>query len=302
MEPLLGAALLLIVYLAVLASTRSEWGILLRLVSRVCALRDQGKPDAAAEVALQAIAAGRTFPWLINLAVEALISAGRYSEALAIPSKVPDAGPADATNPLLVQINLAEAEYNLGRWDAAWDRLRTLDEAAGDLAITAAGLAQQRAWILIHTGRPAEALSSWEQADIDGLPYRYHAEHHFTHAAVLLALGRFEEAEDAALAGADAAVRASSVRNSFFVRARVAAARGDWTQAESFCRAAAAHFYRGQGGDGLLLWGDTLLRLGRPDEARQAYELSISRDGQSESARTAAARLQAMDAPASKAS
>ena len=61
-------------------------------------------------------------------------------------------------------------------------------------------------------------------------------------------------------------------------------------RAESLCRAAAAHPYRAQGGDGLLMWGDVLTRLGRADEAEQAYALAIERDGQSESARLAAGR------------
>jgi predicted negative regulator of RcsB-dependent stress response len=41
----------------------------------------------------------------------------------------------------------------------------------------------------------------------------------------------------------------------------------------------------------LLLWGDVLSRLRRGDEARDAYELAILRDPQSESARLAVARL-----------
>lgn len=136
-----------------------------------------------------------------------------------------------------------------------------------------------------------------EQADIDGLPYRYRAEHYFTHVAVALALNRLEEAEEAAAAGADAAVRASSERNVLFLLARVAASQRDWARADSLCEAAAEHRYRGQGGDGLLLWGDVLTELGRPGPARRAYELAISRDSQSESATKAAARLGLSEIP-----
>src|SRR5207248_1912052 len=46
-----------------------------------------------------------------------------------------------------------------------------------------------------------------------------------------------------------------------------------------------------RGGDGLLLWGDLLVRLERRGEAPEAYALAIARDGQSESARLAAERL-----------
>jgi hypothetical protein len=65
----------------------------------------------------------------------------------------------------------------------------------------------------------------------------------------------------------------------------------DWARAECFCKAAADHRYQGQGGDGLLLWGDVLKELGEIQWARRAYGLTIARDGQSESARLAAARL-----------
>ena len=51
------------------------------------------------------------------------------------------------------------------------------------------------------------------------------------------------------------------------------------------------HRYRYQGGEGLLLWGDALARLGRLDEARAAWALVGERDPESESAVTATARL-----------
>jgi hypothetical protein len=71
----------------------------------------------------------------------------------------------------------------------------------------------------------------------------------------------------------------------------VAAATNEWTLAESLCRSASAFPYRGQGGDGLLFWGDVLTRLERFAEARQAYALAVERDSQSESAQIAAGRL-----------
>lgn len=231
-------------------------------------------------------------PWVLNRAVDGLIAAGRYAEALALPDRFETVGSRDSTHELLVQINLAEAEYNLGRWGAAWERLRGLDPLAAAFPIARAGLSQQRAWIAAHTGRAQEALHSLQRAELRDLPRNYHAEHHFTGAAALLGTGRLEAAREAALAGARAAIRPSSKRNSYFVRARVSAAAGDWTRAESLCRTAAVHPWRGQGGDGLLLWGDVLDRLDRLEEAQQAWALAIERDGQSQSARLAAERLE----------
>jgi len=197
---------------------------------------------------------------------------------------------------VLVQINLAEAEYNLGRWEAAWDRLRPLETIAAQYPITRAGLSQQRAWIAAHQGRAAEALALWRQTDVRGFPRHYHAEYHFTHAVVLLAVGRVGEADEAAAAGTEAAVRPSSRRNALFVEARVAAAQGDQEGADQLCRSAAVQRYRGQGGDGLLLWGDVLVHLRRLDEARAAWSLAIERDPQSESSKLATARLSASPA------
>jgi tetratricopeptide (TPR) repeat protein len=253
-------------------------------------LRDAGRPDAAAALVGAELAKGKRYAWLVNLMVETLISAGRYRDALATPRDYTPWSGADGINEVLVHINLAEAEYNLGAWDAAWERLRRLDEYAAPAAITAAGLSLQRAWIAAHRGSAADALGHWQRSDMYGLPYRYRAEHYFTHAVVLLALGDLDEAEEAALAGADAAVRTSSERNALFLLARVAAAKADWLRAEALCRTAAEHRYRGQGGDGLLLWGDALARLGRMVEAKQAWSLASQRDPESESAAIAAKR------------
>jgi tetratricopeptide (TPR) repeat protein len=230
-------------------------------------------------------------PWVLNTAVDALIAAGSYEEALALPFRFVVRGSRDTAHELLVEINLAEAEYNLGRWEDAWDRLRDLDPLAAAFPIARAGLAQQRAWIAAHTGRPEEALHFWRRADIDDLPRHYHAEHFFTGAVACIAADRFECARRCALDGASAAIRRSSKRNALFIRARVAAAMGEPARAESLCREAAADPYRAQGGDGLLLWGDLLLRLEHRGEARQAYALAIDRDRQSASARLAAERL-----------
>jgi tetratricopeptide (TPR) repeat protein len=230
-------------------------------------------------------------PRILNQAVDMLIAAGCYVEALALPERFVAHGPRDSACELLVQINLAEAEYNLGRWSPAWDRLRGLDPLAAAFPIARAGLAQQRAWIAVHTGRADEALHHWQRAELCDLPRPYHAEHFFTGAVVLIAVGRYDAARGCAVAGAEAAIRPSSKRNALFIRARVAAAVNDWTRAESLCRAASEHPYRAQGGDGLLFWGDVLTRLDRLAEARQAYALAIERDRQSQSAGLATERL-----------
>jgi tetratricopeptide (TPR) repeat protein len=227
---------------------------------------------------------------LLNQKVDGLIAAGRYREALALPQSQPPARP-DTQSELLVQINLAEAEYNLGLWEEAWQRLRPLDPLACIFPITRAGLAQQRAWIAAHFGRAQEALHHWERAELRDLPRPYHAEHFFTGVVVLLALGDLDAADGCARAASHVAMRPSSRRNAFFVRARVAEAQGDYERAEQLCRAGAQHSYKAAGGDGLLLWGDLLRALHREEEAREAYSLAVRRDAESESARIAAARL-----------
>jgi len=229
--------------------------------------------------------------WALNGLVDGLITAGRYREALALPEQFFVRGSRDTASELLVQINLAEAEYNLGLWDDAWDRLSDLDPLAAAFPITRAGLAQQRAWIAAHTGKPDESIHWWRRADLDDLPRNYHAEHFFTGAVASLGVGRHDAARRCALAGAEVAIRPSSKRNALFIRARVAAAIDEPARAESLCREAAAFPYQAQGGDGLLLWGDLLVRLGRREEAREAYDLAVARDPQSESARIAADRL-----------
>src|SRR5262249_57668929 len=121
-------------------------------------------------------------------------------------------------------------------------------------------------------------------AELRALPGPYHAEHYFTAAVAALAAGRIDDARRHASSGGDLAIRPSSRRNALFIRARAAAAAGDLLPAESLCRTAASHSYRAQGGDGLLLWGEVLTRLGRPGEACKAYGLAIHPDPETHSA------------------
>jgi hypothetical protein len=73
-----------------------------------------------------------------------------------------------------------------------------------------------------------EALELCASADPLGLPRRYRAEYYFTRAAALLATGRLDDAETALeLGGAELARRVSSKRNVLFLRARLAAVRGN---------------------------------------------------------------------------
>jgi tetratricopeptide (TPR) repeat protein len=225
----------------------------------------------------------------LNAAVDARVARGDYRGALELPRAF-GVHDADTASALLVEINLAEAEYNLGRWGDAWDRLRGLDPLAAAFPVARAGLAQQRAWIAAHDGRAAEALRHWYRAEPGDLPRRYHAEHFFTGAVAQIAAGDLAGAERCAREGARVAVRVSSRRNALAIRGRVAAAMQQWTEAERLFRAAALHPYRGQGGDSLLSWGEVLSRLGRFDEARRAYTLAIDRDPQSESAQLARTR------------
>jgi tetratricopeptide (TPR) repeat protein len=225
----------------------------------------------------------------LNAAVDGLIARGDYLGALDLPREA-RARAADTESALLVEINLAEAEYNLGRWNDAWERLRGLDPLAAAFPLPRAGLSQQRAWIAAHTRQPKEALHHWLRAERGDLPEEYQAEHFFTGAVAHIAAGMLGTADRLARLGEHAAIRPSSVRNALAIRGRVALASARWTEAERFFRAAATHLYRRQGGDALLLWGDTLARLGRRDEALKAWALAVERDPQSESARIAQSR------------
>jgi len=115
------------------------------------------------------------------------------------------------------------------------------------------------------------------------------AEYHFTRIVALLAAGRLDDAETVLWDGEKAARRPSSKRNAIFLRARIAAARGDWVAAERHCRLAANHPFRTQGGDGLLLWAEALDELDRTADAAEARRLVLERDPESEAARAIAA-------------
>lgn len=277
----------------------SEQAETLAFESEAFALREEGKVVEATALVKTRLLEPGVSAWNRNTAIDILISAGAYEAALG--AEPPPSTPRNALEGQslsLIQINLAEAEYNVGRWDAAEARLRPLDAACRLFPITRAGLLQQRAWIAAHRGRGAEALDLCAVVEPHWLPQTYQAEFHFTRTAALLAEGRVEDAERALSEGESVARRLSSRRNALFMRARVAASRCDWVQAEGFCRQAADHAFRGQGGAGLLLWAQTLGQLGRHGEADDALRLVSQRDPESDAARSAAELLAAADSPA----
>lgn len=262
-----------------------EQGRILAFDGEVFALREEGRlRDAVALCAIH-LRDEDVHPHIRNSSIDALISAGAYTAALAAaPADREAANASEAMNLALIEINLAEAEYNLGRWDAAEERLRPLDPACRRFPICWAGLLVQRAWIAAHGGRATEALAVCKTVDPRWFPPPYRSEYYFTGAAALLAAGRLDEADAAVTKGERAARRLSSRRNALFLRARVAAARGEWETAERLCREAAGHPFRGQGGDGLLLWAEALRKLGRDRESDEVLRLVSERDPESESA------------------
>jgi tetratricopeptide (TPR) repeat protein len=261
----------------------STHGNNLALLCEGFALREEGRVTEAAALAKKRLAEKDMPPWSRNTAIDILISAGAYEAALnAEPTPTRRAKAYDALGLALIQINLAEAEYNLGRWDAAEARLRPLDRACRRFPIARAGLMQQRAWIAAHRGRAAEALEFCASMKARWLPPIYRAEYHFTRVAALLAAGRVDDAEAVLNLAEGLAKRLSTKRNALFMRARVAAARGEWASAERLCREAANHAFRGQGGAGLLLWAQAMRELGQHAQADDALRLVSERDPESE--------------------
>jgi len=230
---------------------------------------------------------------LVNDRINRAISNGQYREALELATPHLKGGPSRIdeipTPALLIQINAAEALYNLGRWDEALAVVPQATPSNGPLI--ASGSACQRAWILTHLGRLNDAVRLAFLAKPWDLPSKWQAEIHFARAVALMARGAYARAEKE-LANADEVIeRPSSERNALFLRARLCVARGDLNAGDELFRAAASHPYQGQGGDGLLAWGDCLAKLGRDEDAHRAWELAVQRDPQSESAGLARARL-----------
>ena len=239
-----------------------------------------------------------------NDLVNEFIRHGHYEEALLYecsfnPDYVEDAREVQDSNYVLVQINLAEAEYNLGRWDAAWKRLEPLDEICEATPILRGGLLLQRGWIASHRGRSTEALTMMETVSPRDFPPIWRAEIYFARAFAFLQVGRISAARQHVRKGAAMSKRPSSFRNALYLHGQLSAAEGNLEEASEYFRRGAGHPFQGQGGDGLLHWGDCLAALERPEDAAHAWKLAIERDPQSESATRAKERIQVGVAPPS---
>jgi tetratricopeptide (TPR) repeat protein len=247
------------------------------------------------------IEAGEGFGWSwVNCVVDTMVSAGQYREALRVvtrwdAARLQQERRRDPAGFLLVQLNRAEALYNLGRFRCAERLLEgiTADCERCGTPLVRAGLLIQKAWLSVLLGRPDVALLQVSGVDRRQLQQSYHAELFFTRAAALRELGRLDEAEQDARRAQALAQRASSKRNALFVLGAVAAAAGESRRAITLLEQGAAHFYRGQGGDGLLLLGDQYHRMGREPESVAAYRLAVARDPESRAARHAQRRLRA---------
>jgi tetratricopeptide (TPR) repeat protein len=274
--------------------------VMLQLTVHAC--EALGQTASAVEGARRLVVEARALrSWeLANTAINTFINAGLYEEALEVERRWehPESPEAQAPDPEegLAQLNLAEALYNLGDWEAASARLQRLEAVAEQQPLLEHALLMQRAWIHANTGRGAEALALLEQVERRSLPRVYWSEVAFTHAAALLAAGRYDEAEREARVGLERACRASSTRNAWFLLGRIALAAGRLDEALGHFETGAAHPYKGQGGRALLEWGDCLERLGQGSRAREVWRLVLERDPRSEAAREAASRLSAQGA------
>jgi len=228
-----------------------------------------------------------------NIAINTFINLGLYEEALQIGqhwSRPEEDG--QLSQWALVQINLAEALYDLGQWTEAYSRLQDLQHIERHLnPMTKNVLHIQLAWILAHTGRGEGALEALGKVRREHVAPSHWSEIDFTYAATFLALGRYNAADQTALSGMDHALRASSTRNGWFLRGQIAQADGRLEKANCFFRTGATHSYKGQGGSALLAWGDCLQSLENDVQAQEAWQLVLVRDPESSAAKEAALRL-----------
>jgi len=235
---------------------------------------------------------------LLNTLVDALISAGRYREALAIPDRFMAAARErgrieDPGSHALLRINLAEALYESGEEEAALEQLSSVEAAGATSPLAASGLSCLRAWIRIHRGEVAAARADLDAVDPAGLGEFYEAELHMTRAALEREAGDPGQALVHARKGLETARRPSSERNALFLLADLAARRGETEEARETFRRAVDHRYRGQGGDGLLRYASFLESSGDAAGALAALRLCVERDPEGARAREAAARLRA---------
>jgi tetratricopeptide (TPR) repeat protein len=221
---------------------------------------------------------------VVNMLVCVDVAAGRYERALS------RRGPWSlAQDDAILRINEAEALANLGRWEESLAHARRALVAEDALARTGAAL--HGAWVLGARERAEEARALFALAREADLPVDFRSEYHFAEAFLRLAEGDAAGARRAILRGDAIAIRASSRRNALFLLGRVAAREGHFEEAIARFEEGARHVFRGQGGDGLLAWGDTLASRGRAARAADAWRLVIERDPESYAASLARERL-----------
>jgi tetratricopeptide (TPR) repeat protein len=194
----------------------------------------------------------------------------RFAEAIAEYQRVVDARPDDAN--AWYRIGLAAAR--LGRFEAAlaaFDRVEALRPGRGDGVLAAARLEIAAGEIDRAATRLAAALEGWA----DETPARSRAEAHALRAAV--AVGR-KQPVDARAQAALAEKALPGLPFGAFVEARLLHDLGHYAQAAAaFDDVAAALDGRPAPFDGVAWYrGDTLARLNRFDDAREAFDQAIA--------------------------
>ncbi len=225
-------------------------------------------------------------PWsLVNTATDLYVNAGRYREALRIPtrwSKVArTAGrKRDELAFALTRINQAEALHNLGDDERALDRLAAVERLVHGSPYALSGLHCLRAWVLVHRGKLRRAREELGKVQLKTLK-DYEAEVLFTWAALERESGNLERALEQAELGRAHAGRASSQRNGKFMVASILALMKLDERALAMFRAAVDCSYTAQAGDGLLRFGSFLERKRDFEAARRVYRLVLERDRES---------------------
>lgn len=210
---------------------------------------------------------------VVNLLVCVDVAMGRYLRALERRGQW-----SLKNDQAIIRINEAEALANLGRWEESLEHIRDLLETTG---LTLTGAALHTAWVLAMQERAAPARAALALAHEEDLPIDFRSEYHYAQAFVLIAEGDYSGARRAVHRGESLVIRSSSQRNALFLRGRIALKEGRPEEALKHFEAGARHVFRGQGGDGLLAWGDTLASLGSHERAVEAWELVSARDPES---------------------
>jgi tetratricopeptide (TPR) repeat protein len=227
----------------------------------------------------------------VNNRVALLVALGRYGEALShardkAPAALDVSQVADAAVALL-RVNVGEALAELGRFDEA---RAVFDAPVPDWPLVEAARTTAQAWLSTTTGSHDAGLALVDSVDAGQLGPQYAAEPPLTRALCLLNAGRWGEARAALDEARRLCVRASTERNLLLHEARWALETGALHAARDAWASVQAHRWTGQGGAGLLSLGDAFAAHGCVDEARLAWRLCVSQDGESWAARAAKAR------------